>query len=218
VSVIIPVFNGAKYLGAAIGSVRAQERGADELIVVDDGSTDESAAIAAAAGATVIRQENAGAGVARNTGIEAATGDVIAFLDADDLWLPSKTALQTAELGRDAGVGIVVGQVVQFRGEPPSTFDGLERLTGYVPGAVLVRRKVFERIGPFDPQYRIGEFIDWWGRAMDASVGVSTLDDVVMLRRLHDANTGLQQAERRTDYAKLARAALARRRAAGTAE
>ncbi len=102
-SVIIPAYNAEEYVGRAIDSVLAQTRQADEIIVVDDGSTDNTADVIKSYGSRVhcIRQENGGASVARNTGIEAATGQWIAFLDADDEWLPEKLQLQIEHLKRN---------------------------------------------------------------------------------------------------------------------
>ena len=106
VSVIIPAHNASEYIGRAIESVLAQTRKPDEIIVVDDGSTDDTARIIADYGSKVIyiQQENAGPSVARNTGIEAATSEWIAFLDADDEWIPEKLELQTELLGRNTNL------------------------------------------------------------------------------------------------------------------
>ena len=103
VSAVIPAYNAGKYIARAIDSVLAQTRPADEVIVVDDGSTDDTAKIALSYGDRIrfIHQKNAGASVARNTAIEAAKSDWIAFLDADDEWLPRKLKLQTEHLRRN---------------------------------------------------------------------------------------------------------------------
>jgi glycosyltransferase involved in cell wall biosynthesis len=102
ISAVIPAYNSEATIARAIDSVLAQTRSADEIIVVDDGSTDRTAEVIGSYGDKVIliRQENAGASVARNTGIEAATGEWIAFLDADDEWLPEKLKLQSEHLTR----------------------------------------------------------------------------------------------------------------------
>ncbi len=106
VSVVIPAYNVEKYIGRAIDSVLAQTRRPDEIIVVDDGSTDNTAEVIRSYGSKVhcIRQENGGASVARNTGIEEAKSEWIAFLDADDEWLPDKLSMQIECLAKNQGL------------------------------------------------------------------------------------------------------------------
>ncbi len=115
VSVVIPAYNAGKSLGRAIDSVLAQTHHPDEIIVVDDGSTDNTADVAHGYGDKVrfIRQENAGASVARNTGIEAAASEWIAFLDADDEWLPRKLKLQTEHLQRNPDLVWTTGNFIR---------------------------------------------------------------------------------------------------------
>ncbi len=115
VSAVIPAYNAAKYVERAIESVLAQTRKADEIIVVDDGSTDNTADVVRQFGDKVkfIRQENAGASVARNTGIEAATSEWISFLDADDEWLPEKLKLQTEHLQRNPDLAWTTGNYIR---------------------------------------------------------------------------------------------------------
>ncbi|MCD6393162.1 MAG: glycosyltransferase family 2 protein [Planctomycetes bacterium] len=115
VSVVIPAYNAGEYLGRALDSVLAQTRPAEEIIVVDDGSTDNTADVAQGYGDKVrfIRQENTGASVARNTGIEAATSEWIAFLDADDEWLPQKLKLQTEHLRRNPELVWTTGNFIR---------------------------------------------------------------------------------------------------------
>ena len=97
VSAIITTYNYGRFIEGAIDSVLHQTRPPDEVVVVDDGSTDDTAAIVAryrSRGVRYIYQQNAGAGSARNRGIQATSGELVAFLDADDRWLPDKIALQ----------------------------------------------------------------------------------------------------------------------------
>jgi len=96
VSVVIPAFNAEAYVAEAIASVSNQTLRPREVIVVDDGSTDRTAAVAEAAGAVVVQQKNAGVGAARNAGAAAASHPWLAFLDADDCWRPEKIAVQYA--------------------------------------------------------------------------------------------------------------------------
>ena len=216
VSVIIPVFNGARFLGAAIDSVLAQAHEPIEVIVVDDGSTDGSAGIAEAYGAPVRcqRQENAGAGSARNRGVETARGQYLAFLDADDLWTAGKLSLQLARLQADPGLDGVFGLVDHFVEPGAERFEAAvqDGAAGQVPGTLLIRRDSFLRAGLLDPELRIGEFIEWYGRATEAGLRFETLPEVVLRRRIHGDNTTIQLAGDRTGYLRIMREALARRR------
>src|SRR5689334_18119421 len=116
ISIIIPVFNGEQHLAEAIGSVRAQDYEAKEILVIDDGSTDRTAEIAASfAEVQYHRQERSGAGAARNVGVDLAQGDFLAFLDADDVWLPKKLPRQMEILNGDEDIEAVFSHAVQFR-------------------------------------------------------------------------------------------------------
>jgi hypothetical protein len=152
VSVVIPCFNAAPFLEETLRSVLAQTHAPDEIVVVDDGSTDGSAAIAAAFGpkVTLIRQENLGESAARNRAIEQAHGDWIAFLDADDVWRPEKLERQLAEAGDDT-VAVHCNffhfgnddRVVDVSGTPPEVRYSLEHLAGATPiqiSSLMVRR------------------------------------------------------------------------------
>ena len=117
VSVIIPVRNGEAYLGAAIESVLAQTIPPLETIVVDDSSTDGSARVARSFGERVryTSQPRGGSAAARNRGIQLARGNFFGFLDADDVWLPEKLAIQTAAFAADPELDLAFGLVVEFR-------------------------------------------------------------------------------------------------------
>lgn len=216
ISVVVPAYNREQYLAAAIASIKGQTTPAAEIIVVDDGSTDGTARIAHGLADVVIEHENAGVGAARNTGIAAAKGEFLAFLDSDDLWTATKLERQLAALNEDPSLDMVFGEAIQFRGEPPAA-DGNAgvREPGVIAGALLIRRATFLRVGPFDPSLRVGEFIDWHARAKDLGLRERILPEIVLLRRLHEGNLGLQAAGARVDYVRVARAALARRRAGG---
>jgi glycosyltransferase involved in cell wall biosynthesis len=216
VSVIIPVFNGERFLGAAIDSVLAQAQMPIEIIVVDDGSTDDSAAVAEAYGAPVrcLRQPNAGPGSARNRAMEAARGEYLAFLDADDLWTEDKLALQLARLQADTSLDGVFGLVDHFIEPGAERFEAAVQAgaTGPVPGTLLIRRDSFRRVGRFELELRVGEFIEWYGRAIEAGLRFETLQQVVLLRRIHGENTTIRLAGDRSAYLRIMREALNRRR------
>jgi len=224
VSVVMPVYDCARHIGAAIDSVLAQTLAPRELIVIDDGSTDDSGAVARRFGAPVRceRQAHAGIAAARNRGVALAQGAFLAFLDADDLWTRDKLRLQCAALDEDPTLDMVLGHVAQFV-SPELPADTAARLrcpdapiAGFVPGAMLVRRASFLRVGPFDLAHRIGEVLDWQLRAREAGLVHRMLPDVVLRRRLHDANQGIRERDGRSAYAAILKAALDRRRAVGS--
>lgn len=216
ISAIIPVYNGASFLAAAIDSALGQTYAPFEVVVIDDGSTDNSAAIANAYGGIVrcISQPNGGLSVARNAGIAATTGEFVALLDADDLWPADSLQLRLDYLLANPDIDTVVGNVIQFQDR---TGEEEPSAPGALAGNTLVRRTVFDRIGRFDPQYRVGEFVDWHARARAGGIQFGTIPEVVLRRRLHDANMGIRAnaAGERVDYVRVLRAALERKRAAG---
>ncbi len=208
VSVVIPVFNTERYIVEAIESVLAQDLADIEVIVVDDGSTDGSAQRAAeVAGVRVIRQPNAGIGAARNTGVAAANGRFIAFLDADDLWTDGHLSKMLRAID---GFDAVFGQIVQFGEAREETRPQAALLAG----TMLISRDAYDRVGPFAEGLRLGEFIDWWARAEELGLKWTQIPDVVLRRRIHTSNTGIVQAANRIDYARVLRSALERRRSA----
>lgn len=222
ISAIIPVFDGERYLGQAIDSALAQTYRPLEVVVIDDGSTDGSAAVARRypAGVECHRQPHGGIGAARNRGAGLARGAFFAFLDADDLWTADKLERQAAALAGDARLDMVFGAVRQF--VSPELDDAARRrivypdgvMAGYHPGAMLIRRDSFFRVGPFRTDCRVGEFIDWYARAMELGLRAEALLQPVMWRRLHAANQGIRQRQASADYLQVLKAALERRRAA----
>jgi glycosyltransferase involved in cell wall biosynthesis len=213
VSVIIPAYNAAGFLAEALASVAAQNYHPLEIIVIDDGSADATAAVARAFSSSVqlIEQPHAGAGAARNTGVAAAHGEILAFLDADDLWIPGSLALRLDALQRHAA-GLVYGQVIEFRTTPDGRALDRPPVAALLPGTALVRASAFHRVGPFRTDLRVGEFIDWSARASEAGLRVIAVPQPVLRRRLHETNTGIRERAARADYVRVARAALERRR------
>jgi glycosyltransferase involved in cell wall biosynthesis len=225
ISVMIGAYNAAPYLGEAIESVFAQDYEPIELIVVDDGSTDGTADVARSfARVQVIQQENGGNGAARNRAVENASGELYAFLDADDRFTPGKLTLQKAALDADPGLDIVFGHVREFLSpeldeetraslRPPAP----DPMPWAAPNLMLVRRESFERVGPFTTAVRVGVTVDWFARAAEAGLRYSILPDVVLERRLHTQNNGLRESASRSQYLEVIRQAMERRRAAADA-
>lgn len=219
ISVVIPVHNGARYLGEALASVWGQTLKPAQVIVVDDGSTDESGAVARGyTGVEYHFQENAGAAVARNAGVKLARHEYLAFLDADDLWMPQKLEWQWAALTGSASCDMVFGHVEQFASPdlPPADLARIHiphpRMAAFSPGSLLMRRTDFYRAGEFESQWGVGEFIDWYLKAIDIGLQSQVLPDVVLRRRIHLANMGRLKQDSRSDYVRIAKATLDRRR------
>jgi glycosyltransferase involved in cell wall biosynthesis len=194
VSVIIPIHNGERFLEAALDSVAAQTHAAVEVIVVDDGSTDEGPALAAARDVTLVRQSQRGAGAARNTGIDLARGEIVAFLDQDDLWLPSKLQRQVETLATHPDSFCLARQ--SYFLEPgvarPAWFGkpvllGVDH-PGWAPSCLALRRSTFDRIGRFDERLHHISDVDWFSRAAQLGVPVEIPPEMLVRRRIHAAN------------------------------
>lgn len=220
VSVVIPVRDGERYLAEAITSALAQEPKPREVLVVDDGSQDRSAEIARSFGAPVrvLASPPLGRGAARNRGVTAARGELVAFLDSDDLWPAEALARRTAQLAHEPELDASFGLVTQFlspdlgqeeRGRLRCP-EGSER--ALLPGAMLVRRRALERFGAFSETLRVGEFVDWYDRAAGAGLQAVFGSEVGLLRRIHAGHLGRSLGEERVDYARVAWEALQRRR------
>ncbi len=216
VSCVIPVFNGERYLAAAIASALAQTSSLLEIIVVDDGSTDATRRVAENCGALVsyVHQENAGPSSARNRGISRASGDFVALLDADDLWRPHKIALQTARFDAQPALAISSGHMCNFAS--PDT--AVQLPLGSAPEANLsssfmARRSLFDEIGLLDVSLRHRDLHEFVLRATDTGHVVEALPEVLVDRRVHDANMSHNRnAEGELELLAIARARIARRR------
>jgi glycosyltransferase involved in cell wall biosynthesis len=204
VSVVIAVRDGARYLADALRSVAEQSEPPDDVVVVDDGSSDRSAEVAAEAypGAHVIRQPPRGYGSAVNRGVRNARGDVLAFLDADDMWPSDSLSCRLTRLTAGA-VDAVVGLTRNFL-SPDVAHDEATRfrfherpLHAELLGATIVRAEAFRQVGFLDEGLRTGAAIDWVSRARRDGVRVAYLDDIVLDRRIHGSNLGLAAPDAR---------------------
>ena len=219
VSVIIPVHNGAQYLPEAIESVLAQTYPDLEIMVMDDGSTDRSAEIARSyqPRVCVLTQEHAGAAAARNRAIRIASGNYLAFLDADDIWQPDKLMRQMTAFACHPDVEMVTGLVQQFITPEidATTMRGItcpaQPVPGYIPSAITVTRDAFERVGPFDEQCMTGEFLSWGIRAVE-QLHITMLPVLVTRRRIHPAHQRGRSLQVNQDILRLLKASLDRRR------
>lgn len=224
VSVVIPAFDVADFIADAIASVLAEAHRPLEIVVVDDGSRDDTARIAESFGppVTCIRQANTGPAAARNRGIAAARGAYLAFLDADDLFAPGRLTIQLDLLRRNPTVDIVLGGAAIYRlvgpQRPPMVFefDSIGDPRDIQLGRGLYRRSVFDRIGPMDEELWHCEDWDWFARARENDVQMLMHDDVVQHVRRHETNiTHDQEAAKRYRLVMLKRSIDRRRDSKG---
>lgn len=217
VSVVIPVYNGESLVGDALGSIRDQTRRPDEVVVVDDGSTDATAEVVRDFGGLVryVYQENQGPTVALNHGLRIAEGEAIAFLDADDRWSDDKLELQVGLLEQDASIDIVAGQTRWFRRHPETGAVDVypeDRLMLCLSSAIM-RSSVFARVGTFDESLPLYGFdSDWFFRAKEANVNLVIHREVTLYYRRHDANVTNHRDLDRRYYLNSIRRSLERRR------
>lgn len=228
VTAVIPVFNGARFLAAAVASIAGQAKGRVRAAIVDDGSTDASAALIAALAAAhdwivpLRHDANRGVAAARNAGIAAASTPFIAFLDQDDAWAEGKLDLQLGVLAREPELEFVVGQQL-FHVEPGTAkpawvkeryLDGPQ--AGYVFGATLARRHCFERTGPLLEALRYGtDDVDWFARARAAGLRHRLLKKTVLHRTLHETNLSRMTAFNNPELLRVMHRAIQRRRGEG---
>lgn len=223
VSVIIPVYNYDRYLAEAVESVLNQTYQNVEVIVVDDGSTDQSGEVARSFAGREVRycpQVHAGIGPARNKGVEMARGEFLAFLDADDRWPEQKIERQLEAFENDPALEMVFGQALQLQNGPEweagvkdKNLTAAGMVPGMVPGTMLIKRDAFLRVGKFQGDWKVGEFIDWYARAVELGIRSLVLPDLFLWRRIHDSNQGVRERQSVTDYARVLKAKLDRRRA-----
>jgi glycosyltransferase involved in cell wall biosynthesis len=225
VSCIVPCFNGERFLGEAIESILAQTHRPLEIIVVDDGSTDASAAVIRRYGDAVRyhRRSNGGPAAACNSGVALATGPYVAFLEQDDLWMPDKTRRQLLELEADVAVDYCVGHAQNFwvaelaaAAERYRERAVMAPVPGYVVQTLIARRRVFEHVGGFDETLRYACAAEWFMRADERGALGSLVPDVVTRRRLHQDNVSRRnRAASRDEFLHLLKARLDRRRERG---
>jgi glycosyltransferase involved in cell wall biosynthesis len=202
VSVVIPVRNGERFVAEAIDSAFSQTGVSLEVIVVDNLSADRTREVVAARyGDSVIltHEPRPGGAAARNTGARMATGTYLAFLDADDVWLPRKIELQIHELATRPGTDLVFTHCQEFH-DPVLTPEERARFTcrtapyPFIAASTsMLKREAFLRAGDF-PDVRAGEFIAWYGWTQALGLGAFVMPDVLVRRRVHGKNTSLDPA------------------------
>ncbi|UCD29376.1 MAG: glycosyltransferase family 2 protein [Planctomycetota bacterium] len=222
VSVIMPVYNGADFLAEAIHNIQQQGYRPIEIIIVDDGSVDETATIVAQFKEDIryVYQSNQGPAAARNTGINLATGEYIAFLDVDDLWAQNRLSTQIDFLTTHPGVDIVQGLIQDLQlvrtAHNTLTFAAVsEPYYSVNIGSAIYRRQVYDKVGLFDETLRYNEDTDWFIRAWDNNVTKTQLDEVALLYRKHDGNMTNENNSKRSGFVWLLKKRLDQQRKQG---
>ncbi len=224
IGVVVCVRNGERYLGDAIRSIKEQSLEICDILVVDGGSTDRSVAIAQGfQGVRVHCQKEPGLSAARNEGIALVRGGIIAFLDSDDMWVPEKLEIQFGLLEEERCDG-VLGCMERFLENGcicPSHYR-LEHLgepvEAWTPGALLVRREIFDRVGEFDPGYSICGDSDWFVRLKDSGARILVPKDIVLRKRIHEGNLSSRIIAYRKEMLLMMRRVRARREGEGATE
>jgi len=212
VSIIMCVRDGERYVGEALDSIGRQDVPGSEILIVDDGSTDNSAkiALAHALAPTVLHQGPLGVAVALNHGIGNASGEFLTFLDSDDVWPAGRLGAMLEALCADQKSDAVYGKVV-------NTDENLrpvaKPLASRIHTAGVIRRAAFQRVGPFRTDVAHAFNIDWTSRAELAGLRFAILDRVVVYRRIHGGNMGIRdRVAARRDLLRIVRDHHARNR------
>lgn len=221
-SVIIPVKNGAALVREAIRSALSQLSGDDEIIVVDNGSTDETPAIVRAIEDPRVRlvsEPTPGPAAARNAGLRVATGGLVSFLDHDDYWPDGRTAGLLAALSADPDANAAYGRL-RVQVEPGCDDQGLAPLdSAFAPSiglhAHIFRRSLLDRVGPMDESMRMGEDVDYLARLRQVGMRSAVYEGDAAVYRRHTGNITLDVAAKRHGMLSMLARNVKRRRAAG---
>lgn len=217
-SVIIPFYNGRAFLPDALQSLFAQTRKADEILLIDDGSSEPNATWAKELRSLrYLVKANGGVASARNFGLAHAQGDYLAFLDQDDQWSPDKLKLQTEILDSHPEVDLVLGQSRHFLDKihrpewcRPELLE--KNQYDFVPGVLLARRKVFERVGKFSTDFKLADDLDWMTRALNLGVTMAYCPQVLLYRRIHASNQSADGVRSNHEILAVLRRSVLRRR------
>lgn len=216
ISVVIPCFNHEAYIAEAIYSALNQSYPITEVICVDDGSTDQSLVIASAIESDklkIISQVNSGAAAARNNGVRVSVGNFLCFLDADDVWPLNKVEHQISQLQHSQ---LSFGHVQEFFDDSVQIQGSPRILPGYSPITMMLTRDIFTRVGDFNEQLAVAEFIEWLSRARQLGVAIAMNDEIYALRRIHAGNVGRSKKPNANHYAISLKAALDLKRGKST--
>ena len=219
VSVILPVLNGERYLASAIESVQNQSLPPEEILVVDGNSDDRSREIAeSSALVRLLTQDGKGLSNAWNYGIRQAAGDLIAFIESDDLWVEDKLSQQIEHMKASPSTDYVIGRVHFFlekgnqipTGFKPELLEG--DYIGRIPGTLMARKSLFDDVGLFDESLKIAADVDWFARCKDLGSSGHILGKVLLEKRVHSDNLSNNAARNTNELLSLLRRSIERQR------
>jgi len=220
ISVILPFYNSQKHLLASVKSVLEQSYSPIELIVVNDGSTDESGAIVQSLDdkrIIYIEKTNSGAAASRNEGVKVAKGKYISFIDADDLWDKNKLEKQYQSIQKGGNsTHMIFGQVKEIFDEELQVSEAVKNkaktFVGYSPITLFISKNDFLRVGQYNEKWKVAEFIDWYDRAKSKGLSEIVLPNILAYRRIHKGNIDRLVRKDVKQYAAVLKAALDRKR------
>jgi glycosyltransferase involved in cell wall biosynthesis len=219
ITCIIPVFNGEKYIVESIESALNQTHAMSRILVVNDGSEDNTLEVLKPfyGQIEILSKPHSGLSDTLNVGIRAATSEFIAFLDADDIWSPSKTEMQVQAIEHN-DTDMCFCRMEQFY-SPDLTEDQRKMvqlqksdLKGYSKVAMIIRRSVFDEVGLFDINVVTGDFIEWYSRALSQKISHCIVDETLCKRRIHLSNFMRSEKSDVGDFTAILRNHLARMR------
>ena len=212
-SVIIPAYNAELFLAEAVDSIRQQTASiSKEILIYNDGSTDNTASVIASLGTDIIalggEGPSSGPATGRNVGLSQAKGRLVAFLDADDLWLPDKLEKQLHALEKAEKPTVVFGEIQEFGADGPRG----SYQTAALPSACLLELSLARSVGPLETTLMVGDFADWLSRLQAVGAKFDYTAGPVVRRRHHENNLGRRMVQNRKDYLEVIRRKLARDR------
>jgi glycosyltransferase involved in cell wall biosynthesis len=215
-SVVVPAYNAAATINDTLASVFAQSVPPAEVIVVDDGSSDETAAMVSSCMQPIIliKQDNSGCGAATSAGMRAAKYPIIATVDADDLWLPDKIAKQLEFFATHPHSQLVCTRLRLFQHGSTDYNSGTEH-DGYIRSTLVLKRQVYDEIGDIiDPPGNRGDLVDWLARCRETGFAIGLLPEVLCLRRVIPGSLSYgRDGKKDRGYLDVVRRAMLRRRA-----
>jgi glycosyltransferase involved in cell wall biosynthesis len=219
ISVIIPVYNGARFIHDSLKNILEQTKPPLEIIVIDDGSVDDSGTIVKSTYPDIHYrfQDNQGPAAARNAGLKIARGNTIAFQDIDDLWPENKLELQAKYLILNPTVEIVLGQTqIYIQKRNPTGEQIFDKYKDPWPslsfGSALIRKSVFDTVGPLDETLQYAEDLDWFLKAKETGIKINFLDETVLFYNRHGDNMTKQIVSDKKHFITALKHSLNRRR------